>query len=485
MLALRRARSSSAFVTAPLTNGAIIDLLETRWLMSRSLGIDVSSYQPTINWTSVKSAGIDFAYVKATEGATWDSSTFTNQMAGATSAGVLAGAYHYARYDNNSAATEAAHFLNVAGSYIAPGYLRPVVDVEQSTTLTKAQVSAWVNTFCSAIVSATGVEPIIYTYVSYATSKLDSSVTGYDLWMAQYPGSPNPQTGAPSGTSPWATGDWTLWQYTDSGSVSGISGSVDRDVFNGDLTALNATLKIQQSAAFSPGQTVQIVNAPSGLKAWDTSASNGTYVVKPNGAVGTIVSGPVFAAGYNRWEIQWPGESVTRWSAEDYLAEVTTAPAAVSAVSPTNGQSYLNTSPPTVLDFSDSALATSYDVYLDGTFKANVSASSYTLTSAPGYGPHTWSVTAKNSEGATSSSTFNFYLGKFLPGQTVKVVNAPSGLRAWDTAASNGTYVLKSNNTTATVVSGPVFANGYWRWELLYAGDSVTRWSAEDYLALA
>jgi hypothetical protein len=56
------------------------------------------------------------------------------------------------------------------------------------------------------------------------------------------------------------------------------------------------------------------------------------------------------------------------------------------------------------------------------------------------------------------------------------VINAPSGLKAWDTSASNG--------TTATVISGPVFAAGYWRWELRYSGDSVNRWSAEDYLGL-
>ena len=65
------------------------------------------------------------------------------------------------------------------------------------------------------------------------------------------------------------------------------------------------------------------------------------------------------------------------------------------------------------------------------------------------------------------------------------MINAPSGLKAWDTSASNGTYVLKANGTTATVISGLVFANGYWRWELRYSGDSVNRWSAEDYLGLA
>lgn len=461
-----------------------VEDLEQRTLLARSYGIDVSTYQPTINWTSVKNAGIDFAYVKSTEGATWTASTFVNQITGATAAGVLAGAYHYARYDNNSAATEAAHFLDVAGDYMTDGYARPVVDIEHPTSLTKAQVSAWTNTFCNAILDATGVEPLIYTFVSYASTKLDSTVTQWDLWMAQYPSSPAPQTGNPSGTAPWATGAWDIWQYTDSGTVSGISGAVDRNVFNGDTAAMNASLRIDNTPAFAVGQTVKVSGTTSGLKAWNTSASNGTYVTMPEGAIGTIVSGPVAAGGYDRWEIRWAGESITRWSAAPWLAPVTVAPTAPTATSPTNGQSFLNTSPPTTLDWSDAANATSYDVYVDGVFKANVNTSSWTTPTAFAYGPHTWSVVAKNSVGTASSATNNFYIGKFLPGSTVQVVNAPSGLKAWNTSASNGTYVNKANGTTATVISGPVFAAGYWRWELRYAGDTVNRWSAEDYLAL-
>lgn len=452
-------------------------------MLARALGIDVSANNSSINWTTAHAAGIDFAYVKATEGATFNSSTFTSQINGATNAGVLAGAYHYARYDNgNSATTEANHFLQVAGSYIANGYLRPVVDIEQPTSMTKTQVSTWANTFANTVFNATGIKPLIYTFVSYATSYLDSTVTQWDLWMAQYPGSPNAQTGAPSSTSPWAAGNWKIWQYTDQGSVSGISGIVDRDVYNGDLATLTAQLKIAPPLA--AGQTVKVTGTTSGLKAWDTSASNGTYVTMPEGSVGTIVSGPVFVSGYNRYEVRWAGETVTRWSAGDWLAKVTTAPTASAAVTPTNGQSFYSTSPPLSLDFSDATNATSYDVYLDGVLQGNVNTSQWTPSVAFSYGPHTWSVTSKNSAGTTASGMFNFYIGKFVPGNTVKVVNAPSGLKAWDTAASNGTYVNKANGTTATVLSGPVFANGYWRWQLMYAGDTVARWSAEDYLAL-
>jgi GH25 family lysozyme M1 (1,4-beta-N-acetylmuramidase) len=230
-------RQLSAAVSSD-SRAAMVEPLEDRVLFSRALGVDVSSYQGTINWTSVKAAGRSFAIVKATEGKTFNSSTFTSQITGAKNAGVLVGAYHFARYDLNTAAAEASHFLAVAGKYVTAGYLRPVLDVEHSTSLSKTALSNWVNAWCTQVKSATGVAPIIYSYVSYASAHLNSTVTQWPLWMAQYPSSPAPQTGAPRGTSPWTS--WSFWQYTDHASVAGISGGVDGDVYNGDLTSLKA-----------------------------------------------------------------------------------------------------------------------------------------------------------------------------------------------------------------------------------------------------
>src|SRR5437867_2972585 len=67
-----------------------------RAIAQRPLGIDVSDYQGSINWTSVKGAGISFAWAKATEGTGTGQSTFTANEANAAAAGVYIGAYHYA-----------------------------------------------------------------------------------------------------------------------------------------------------------------------------------------------------------------------------------------------------------------------------------------------------------------------------------------------------------------------------------------------------
>ena len=111
-----------------------------RALAQRPLGIDVSHYQgSSINWTSVRTSGVSFAWAKASEGTGFTDATFTINEANAKAAGVFIGGYHYARFDLNTgtsgAAAEAAHFWNVASNYIKGGgyYLMPMLDVEDTS----------------------------------------------------------------------------------------------------------------------------------------------------------------------------------------------------------------------------------------------------------------------------------------------------------------------------------------------------------------
>src|SRR5437016_7492950 len=115
------------------------ETLEARRMLSRPLGVDVSSYQGTITtaeWTSAKNAEYVFAWAKATEGLTFNDAQFTNTESTAKAAGVYIGAYHFARYDNqqgtSGASSEAAHFWNIAKNYIKTGgtYLVPMLDLE-------------------------------------------------------------------------------------------------------------------------------------------------------------------------------------------------------------------------------------------------------------------------------------------------------------------------------------------------------------------
>ena len=228
-------------------------------LAQRPLGIDVSHYQGTIDWGSVKGSGVSFALAKATEGTTYTDPTFTLNAANARNAGVYFGAYHFARPDANlglaGADNEAAFCWSVIKDYVQGGgaYLMPVLDYETApgASYNITTSSQWVNRWCQDMVNygtsnGVVVKPVVYTYTSFATAWLDSTVTQWPLWMAQYPSSPNPQTGAPP-TSPWS--GWNVWQYSSTGTVPGISGACDLDVFNGTASTLASTLVIGGNGA--------------------------------------------------------------------------------------------------------------------------------------------------------------------------------------------------------------------------------------------
>src|SRR5215475_14241926 len=81
-------------------------------------GVDVSHYQGSINWTSVKNAGYSFSWAKATEGTYGHDDTFVNNENNGKGAGVLIGAYHFARPDLTSPSAESSYFWNFAGNYV-------------------------------------------------------------------------------------------------------------------------------------------------------------------------------------------------------------------------------------------------------------------------------------------------------------------------------------------------------------------------------
>jgi len=190
-------------------------------------GIDVSHWQGAINWGEVRDAGYTFAFVKATEGTSFIDSDFETNMNSGRSAGMLMGAYHFARPDQNAATDEANHFVAEAIDYLGDGYLIPALDVERGADLGDEALSNWINEWMNTVESETGVEPILYINSNYASNHLDSSVTSRDLWIAHWTYDPeaSPNTGI------WD--DWAFWQYSNQSAVPGISGNVDLDKFNG------------------------------------------------------------------------------------------------------------------------------------------------------------------------------------------------------------------------------------------------------------
>jgi lysozyme len=192
-------------------------------------GIDVSHWQGTIDWSQVAGAGYRFAILKATEGQTFDDPNYAGYRTGANAAGIYIGAYHFARPDStpDDATLEADHFTGVAAP--KSGDIVPVLDMEDSGGLSTTTLITWVQTWLDRVSATVGTRPMIYTGPSFWRTYMGDTTQFADegyrlLWIANW-GVPEPDVPAQN----WGGSGWTFWQWTDCGSVPGISGCVDLD----------------------------------------------------------------------------------------------------------------------------------------------------------------------------------------------------------------------------------------------------------------
>jgi GH25 family lysozyme M1 (1,4-beta-N-acetylmuramidase) len=218
-----------------LTSSAAVTPLAAAW---GPLGIDVSHYQGSINWSSVKSAGISFAYIKATEGTTYTDPDFSANYLNAYNAKVIRGAYHFAQPGSSSGAAQATYFATHGGAWSADNLTLPgMLDLEGGCYgLSTSAMDSWILDFYNTYKSKTGRDVVIYTSPSWwdtCTADWSGMTAKSPLFIADW-------TTASSPTIPAAFSYATLWQYSDSGSVSGVSGAVDRDKFNGTSARLLA-----------------------------------------------------------------------------------------------------------------------------------------------------------------------------------------------------------------------------------------------------
>jgi lysozyme len=216
------------------------------------LGIDVSSYQGNVTWSSVKGDGVAFAYARAVEGTASVDSDFSGNMSRGKSAGLQMGAYDFCYPSEGCPSVQAAHFWSTAGGTIANDgkSVMPMADCEEFTGIgcSEGTYTTWYNDWSADLKTHTSLtlRPVIYVSACNA-SYLNSGIT-MGCWIANYNGQ-NLYTG-----NPWSTccGDdvwgstscgantWTYWQVSSSGAISGISGNVDLDAYNGTLAELTS-----------------------------------------------------------------------------------------------------------------------------------------------------------------------------------------------------------------------------------------------------
>ena len=201
-------------------------------------GVDVSKYQhdtnQPIDWGAVKRSGQQFAFIKATGGSNRVDPWFAREWAAAGRAGMVRGAYHYGDPSADPEA-QAALVVRTVGSTREANDLGIVLDLEDDGGLAPAALASWAHRFLSAVEARTGRTPIVYTYVYFWQHAMAGNRTfgAYPLWLARYSDT------APAPVSGWSR--WTFWQYSSSGHVPGIVGTVDRNRMCcslGTLTAL-------------------------------------------------------------------------------------------------------------------------------------------------------------------------------------------------------------------------------------------------------
>ncbi|CAO3568957.1 unnamed protein product [Mortierella alpina] len=203
-------------------------------------GIDVSSHQPGINWATVKANGVEFAYIKATEGTGYKSPEFNPQYTGATQQGIIRGAYHFALPDRSSGADQARYFLSNGGGWSNDGITLPgALDIEYNPYgatcygKTPSAMVAWIRDFSNTYKAKTGRPPVIYTTTNWwqsCTGNDGSFATDHPLWIARY--------ASTVGALPAGWGYHTIWQYADNGPNPG-----DQNYFNGDTAGLKRFAK--------------------------------------------------------------------------------------------------------------------------------------------------------------------------------------------------------------------------------------------------
>lgn len=193
-------------------------------------GISVSKYQNRagqIDWNAVKNDGISFAFVRIGYLRDLDP-YFDENMRGAAASGIKLGAYIYSQaVDTFSAAQEAYFIIETLKEY--PISYPVAYDVESQTildaNLSREQLAEQINTFCK-IVSDAGYTPIVYGNNEWFTQHIDTSLVPYDLWYARYQ------------TDQHNYPNRTIWQCTDAGMVSGISGNVTLELAFKDYSSV-------------------------------------------------------------------------------------------------------------------------------------------------------------------------------------------------------------------------------------------------------
>lgn len=256
-------------------------------------GIDISSWQRNVNFSAVKSSGIDIVYIKSSEGTTYINPYFESSYSDAKTNGLKVGFYHYVRArTTQEAINEANFFARVVSGKQADCKL--AMDFENFGNLSVNQINEISKVFLETLENATNSQPIIYSNAFSARTIFSQELTKYPLWVANY------GVSAPASNGKWET--WVGWQYTSTGTVNGVSGYVDRNQFTDGVFLSSA----------SPLPAPESPEVPSTENTIVYTVKRGDTLSKIAGDFGTTVSNIVSLNTFiTNPNLIYPGQQLT------------------------------------------------------------------------------------------------------------------------------------------------------------------------------
>jgi len=193
-------------------------------------GIDISRHNgAAIDFDEVARAGYRFVYIKASEGTDFKDPEFVDNIRRARRAGLDVGVYHFFRFDTDGE-MQAINLLHSLRGRRTD--LPPAIDIEEWGNPDGEATSRIIGRLRAMLTALgrEGIDVILYTNKDGYERFVRGNFDDYPLWLSSF-------------STPASDIGWTIWQHSHAGSVPGIAGSTDLNVFNGDSTAYNLFAK--------------------------------------------------------------------------------------------------------------------------------------------------------------------------------------------------------------------------------------------------
>lgn len=271
--------------------------------VSKVYGIDVSYYQGNIDWKKVKNSGVEFVIIRVgyrgygSAGTLVEDPRFKTYLDGATKAGLKVGVYFYTQAITTAEAKAEAKFVldRIKGYSLQMPVYYDIESVDYDTGrldsagLSKAQKTALCTAFCDTIIKS-GYSAGVYANYTWLNYYIDGAGLGkkYPIWLAHYTSNTNYDQ------------RMDMWQYSGSGTVSGISAYTDVNVwysgklplYVSDLISVKNTSTSNtfawNGAPDATGYEVYQGTSPSDPKKKKIGDTENTYFTNSNKSTGTM-----------------------------------------------------------------------------------------------------------------------------------------------------------------------------------------------------